>query len=109
MKLETFSKDFNLNPIVVGVGVDLSSKKMCHHRLFHFTNKDAAKRIRSSKKLKKSVRQNFDAVFGDGVYFTKKSHWHHSKVGIVMNNWGVDRKLAEKVVAQGRVDYVIMV
>jgi hypothetical protein len=90
LKLETFSKDFNLNPIVVGVG--LSSNKMCHHRLFHYTTSDGAQAIQASKKLKKSDNQVQDAVRGNGVYFTKKSPWHHSKVAIVMNNWSVDRK-----------------
>ncbi len=107
MKLETFSKDFNLNSIVVGV--DLSSKKMCHHRLFHYTTSDGARAIQSSKKLKKSEDPTRDTAQGNGVYFTKKSPWHHSKVDIVMNNWSVDRKKARKWFGQGRVDYVVMV
>ena len=76
--------------------------------LFHYTTSGGAHAIRSSKKLKKSVRQNFDAVYGDGVYFTSKSPWHHSKVDIVMNNWTVNRAQAEEAVRQGRVDYVVM-
>ncbi len=83
---------------------------MCHHRLFHFTTKEGADAIRASKMLKKSKKEeNGDSDYGDGVYFTKMSPWHHSKVYIVMNNWGVHRTLAEHVVAQGRVDYVVMV
>jgi hypothetical protein len=77
--------------------------------LFHYTTTSGAQAIQSSKKLKKSVRQNFDAVYGDGVYFTSKSPWHHSKVDIVINNWGVDRKQAEKIAQQGRVNYVVLV
>jgi hypothetical protein len=82
---------------------------MCHHRLFHFTTKEGADAIRSSKILKQSQDTLFDTVTGKGVYFTKKSPWHHSKVDIVMNNWGASRKAAEQWVARGRVDYVVMV
>jgi hypothetical protein len=77
--------------------------------LFHYTPSDGAKAIQASKKLKKSDNQIGDAVFGNGVYFTSKSPWNHSKVDIIINNWGVDRKQAEKIAQQGRVNYVVLV
>ncbi len=77
--------------------------------LCHYTDKYGADAIRASMTLRESKRKPGDAVFGEGVYFTKKSPQHHSKVDIVMNNWGADREEAEKRVRQGKVDYVVEV
>jgi hypothetical protein len=82
---------------------------MGYHRLFHYTDKKGADAIRVSKILKQSERKNGDSAFGDGVYFTKMSHLDHSKVDIVMNNWGADREQAIKFVRLGKVDYVVQV
>jgi hypothetical protein len=83
---------------------------MCHHRLFHYTTKEGADAIRASQILNQSKGQIRDAVLGDGVYFTKKSTWHYSKAGIIMNNWTVTsyQEAVEKA-QEGRVDYVVMV
>ncbi len=79
---------------------------------YHYTNKKGAEGIRASQILKKSEDKigGDDVAFGEGVYFTKMSPQHFSKVDIVMNNWGVkDRRQAEEMVRQGKVDYVVKV
>ncbi len=77
--------------------------------LYHYTDKYGAEAIRASMTLRESKLKIGDAVFGEGVYFTKMSPQHHSKVDIVMNNWGADRKRAEEMVSQGTAGYVVKV
>ncbi len=75
---------------------------MCHHRLFHYTDKSGFDAIRASGKLKQSQKltgYNGDAIFGDGVYSSKMSPWWYSKKEIASSNWGSD--VAESYVAAG--------
>ena len=78
--------------------------------LYHYTNEQAAIGIDQSKIIKKSERQNRDAFFGDGVYFTMLPP-EISKAIIIRNNWDgrLPQRIVERYIRQGKIDYVITV
>ena len=54
---------------------------------YHYTDKDSLKKIKRSKRIKKSVLSNKDALYGEGVYLTRLDPQNESKFEIAMNNY----------------------
>uniref|UniRef100_A0A7M5XEZ5 Tox-ART-HYD1 domain-containing protein n=1 Tax=Clytia hemisphaerica TaxID=252671 RepID=A0A7M5XEZ5_9CNID len=75
--------------------------------LYHYTDKSSALSILQSKYMYGSS-QSFDAVFGEGVYFTSLSP-ESGKKKIAENNWDDGEKGVYEMIFNGRVDYCIKV
>ena len=60
--------------------------------LYHYTSSDAAAQIFESGKLLPSIKENGDAMAGDGVYFTSIPPWAEPDVLLANNFDGVSRR-----------------
>jgi hypothetical protein len=78
--------------------------------LYHYTNEQGANGISETGIIRMSERQNRDAFFGNGVYFTMLPP-HISKQIIVQNNWDgrLPLRIVERYIRQGKIDFVITV
>ena len=54
---------------------------------YHYTDQDSLKKIKQSRRIRKSVLSNKDAIFGEGVYLTKLDPRNANKFQIALNNY----------------------
>ena len=81
-----------------------------HVRLYHYTDGKGVNGIVRSLRIRRSTAgRNTDAFFGEGTYLTDKSPNHHSKLAIAKDIWVNRDKLHDKLVKQGRTDYVFAI
>ena len=73
---------------------------------YHYTDEDSLKKIKQSKRIKKSVLSNKDACYGEGVYLTKLDPRNESKYEIAMNNYD---KRALQGLREGKIDCYIKI
>ena len=68
-----------------------SQREGIPYYLYHYTTSDAAAQIFESGKLLPSIKENGDAMAGDGVYFTSIPPWAEPDVLLANNFDGVSR------------------
>ena len=69
-----------------------SQREGLPYYLYHYTSSDAAAQIFESGKLLPSIKENGDAMAGDGVYFTSIPPWAEPDVLLANNFDGVSRR-----------------
>ena len=69
-----------------------SQREGLPYYLYHYTTSDAAAQIFESGKLLPSIKENGDAMAGDGVYFTSIPPWAEPDVLLANNFDGVSRR-----------------
>ena len=86
-------------------------------RLYHYTDERGATGIVNSLKICQSKRKtatdtnprNTDAYFGEGTYLTDKDPEQHSKLDIAKDIWVNRDKFHNKMVKDGRTDFVFAI
>ena len=69
-----------------------SQREGIPYYLYHYTTSDAAAQIFESGQLLPSIKENGDAMAGDGVYFTSIPPWAEPDVLLANNFDGVSRR-----------------
>ena len=88
-------------------------------RLYHYTDERGADgilrtlKIRKSRKHKGTDRKKkympTDAFFGEGTYLTDKAPVHHTKLEIAKDIWVNRDQFHDRMVEEGRTDFVFAV
>ena len=81
-----------------------SQREGIPYYLYHYTTSDAAAQIFESGQLLPSIKENGDAMAGDGVYFTSIPPWAESDVLLDNNFDGASRRFNKRTEAYIRIE-----